>query len=136
MRQYPMTKTPFVIGYFVIRHCWHMARRFAWICLDGLSVAAPGVAQLPPATQVAPTDDLALAATCLDRGEETAAAAHLTRHFAGHPDPALRVPPPAAPALPATCRARGEETAAAAHLPRHLAGHPDQAFVRFSLAEL
>jgi hypothetical protein len=66
-----------------------MARRFAWVCLGGLTVS-PAVADPPPPPTaqiaVAASDDLALAAACLDRGEETAAVEHLSRHVAAHPD--------------------------------------------------
>src|SRR4051812_12859563 len=66
-----------------------MARRFAWVCLAALACLAPAAAD-PPSAHTSQTDDasddLALAAACLDRGEETAAAAHLGRHLATHPD--------------------------------------------------
>lgn len=72
-----------------------MPRRLFWVCVAGLAacgIAAGG----PPAAQTAPADaapdDLAFAAACLDRGEETAAAAHLIRHVAVHPDqPLVRI---------------------------------------------
>jgi hypothetical protein len=73
-----------------------MPRRLAWVCAAGL--AACGFATGgPPSAQIAQADiapdDLAFAAACLDRGEETAAAAHLIRHVAVHPDqPLVRFP--------------------------------------------
>jgi len=71
-----------------------MARRLAWVCLvaavGGTSaIAADLPAPVNPTQSAATPDadnDLALAAACLDRGEETAAAAHLSRHLATHPD--------------------------------------------------
>src|SRR4051794_40501628 len=66
-----------------------MTRRLAWVCLAGLWLGVNAVADPPPAQIAvadADADDLALAAACLDRGEETAAAAHLSRHLAAHPD--------------------------------------------------
>src|SRR4051794_38168654 len=60
-----------------------MSCRIAGVCLAGLWIAGVLRAQVP---QVAGTDDLALAAASLDRGEETAAIAHLTRYVAAHPD--------------------------------------------------
>jgi hypothetical protein len=69
-----------------------MARRFAWIFLAGPLTGplaagdGPIAPPVPPTAQLAATDDLALAAACLDRGEETAAVNHLSRHLAAHPD--------------------------------------------------
>src|ERR1700685_3167781 len=66
-----------------------MARRLAWVCVVGLAACGLAAGD-PPATQIAPpTDDLAFAAACLDRGEETAAVAHLARHVADHPNQPL-----------------------------------------------
>jgi tetratricopeptide (TPR) repeat protein len=66
-----------------------MARRLASAYLAALA-ACGFAAGAPPATQLAPaTDDLSFAAACLDRGEETAAAAHLSRHLAANPDQSL-----------------------------------------------
>src|SRR5256885_14691169 len=70
-----------------------MARRLAWVCLAGLGIVPFAAAGPPPPAQVTAadesSDDLALAAACLDRGEETAAVVHLSRHLAAHPDRSL-----------------------------------------------
>ncbi|HEY1380375.1 MAG TPA: hypothetical protein VGF55_26470 [Gemmataceae bacterium] len=67
-----------------------MARRIAGVCLAGLWLGPFAAADPPPPAQTAAADanadDLALAAACLDRGEEAAAVAHLSRHLAAHPD--------------------------------------------------
>src|SRR5262245_38882896 len=71
-----------------------MARHLAWVCLAGLGCAAGGpavaAANPPEPPTLAPAEDaandLALAAACLERGEETAAAAYLARFVTAHPD--------------------------------------------------
>jgi hypothetical protein len=70
-----------------------MIRRLTWLCLAGLATADAAWAAAPEAVRLAPagtTDaagpDLALAAACLERGEETAAVAHLTRYVTTCPD--------------------------------------------------
>jgi Flp pilus assembly protein TadD len=56
-----------------------MVRQFAWVCLTVASLARAVMADDTP-------NDLTLAAACLERGEETAAVAYLTRHVTAHPD--------------------------------------------------
>ena len=72
-----------------------MTRHLAWVYLAGLACGPAALAAEPP---VPPVDlpaaddappDLALAAACLERGEETAAVAYLTRHVAAHPNQPL-----------------------------------------------
>jgi hypothetical protein len=70
-----------------------MARRLTWVCLAGVLWTGPGLAAAPelvPLAQAAAADDappdLAVAAACLERGEETAAVAHLTRYVTAFPD--------------------------------------------------
>src|SRR5215212_4692323 len=71
-----------------------MARRLAWVVLASLGAAPAAEPALPPPSQLNaddPCDDLALAAACLDRGEDAAAAGHLSRHLTAHPDrPSVR----------------------------------------------
>jgi tetratricopeptide (TPR) repeat protein len=68
-----------------------MGRRLACACLAGLWTGHVVFAQRPagsPSAHLAAAlaDDLALAAGCLDRGDESAAAGHLARHLVDHPD--------------------------------------------------
>src|SRR5947209_14830002 len=63
-----------------------MSCRIAGVCLAGLWIAGVLRAQVP---QVAGTDDLALAAASLERGEETVAVGHLKRSLAAHPNSPL-----------------------------------------------
>jgi hypothetical protein len=68
-----------------------MARRLAWVCLGGLAGLPSAVADPPSAPRTAQVaaadaDDLALAAACLDRGEDGPAAQYLARYVAAHPD--------------------------------------------------
>jgi hypothetical protein len=70
-----------------------MTRQLAWFCLSGLACAAGTAAAEPPPpaalAQAAAADDapqdLALAAACLERSEETAAVAYLARYVTAHP---------------------------------------------------
>jgi tetratricopeptide (TPR) repeat protein len=75
-----------------------MTRHLAWVCLAGLTCGPAAAAADRPAPPAALTraataedapQDLALAAACLERGEETAAVAYLTRHVAAHPNQPL-----------------------------------------------
>jgi hypothetical protein len=59
-----------------------MVRHFAWVFLAVGSLTAIVTADEPP-------NDLTLAAACLERGEETAAVAYLTRYVTAHPDQAI-----------------------------------------------
>jgi tetratricopeptide (TPR) repeat protein len=70
-----------------------MMPRLTWVCLAGLAAATSSGAAGPEvirsalaeANEVASTD-LAIAAACIERGEETAAVAHLTRYLRAFPD--------------------------------------------------
>lgn len=65
-----------------------MARRLAWVLLAiaGIARAADPVPTPPTQFNVETGDELDLAAACIDRGDETAAASHLARHLVAHPD--------------------------------------------------
>jgi hypothetical protein len=62
-----------------------MAGRLAGVFLVVVAAGRAAEPAIPPSAQLN-TDDLALAAACLDRGEEAAAASHLARHLAAYPD--------------------------------------------------
>jgi hypothetical protein len=72
-----------------------LTRRLAWLCLAGLACGGPvTAADAPLSLARAATDpdapaDLTLAAACLERGQETAAVAYLSRYVTAHPDQAL-----------------------------------------------
>jgi tetratricopeptide (TPR) repeat protein len=73
-----------------------MACRAHWLCLaclaGGLRAAAAEMPDLPGSPAPAPTaeadapHDLVMAASCIERGEETAAVTYLSRYVADHPD--------------------------------------------------
>jgi hypothetical protein len=68
-----------------------MARRASWLCVACLAgglraAAAEFPASLPPADDPDAAHDLALAASCIERGQEAAAVTHLSRYVADHPD--------------------------------------------------
>jgi hypothetical protein len=79
-----------------------MARQLAWVCLAALGypIFAPAAfaaddpmllppAVLTPAAESEAPQELALAAVCLERGEESAAVAYLNRYITAHPGQAL-----------------------------------------------